>query len=517
MACYRNLIFFFVLILSSCAQVGTISGGDKDIYAPQPNLEKATPKNGSVNFKGNHVEIPFNEYFRLNNPSQTIKIVPPHTTIKAEVSKKTLLLHWDDQLQENTTYAIYLNNALKDITEGNDSIIQYVFSTGQILDSLTYSGQVLDAWTRQPVKGCVIALYKENSNELVSFCESDNLGNYQLNYLHQGKYTLLAFVDENIDLVHQKHEKVGFPIKHSIDIETSIVDTIPLLMFHEVGDPKITSQSYNAPGIFTIAANHSLETASFRLNNVNIDTPILNYLAEDSVELFLSTTELQSVDIVVESNEIRDTLKFRITKDNRSAPIRIKTSKKNNTFAPSEKIEFIVNDLITSIDTSLIEVVNIKDSIRVTDYSFTLNQNKLIFNLERDSIQQYSLLFKNQAVLTSHGETSEQFFNVQLKPIEKYGTLRLDLSFYSDPILIYVQRNGSVSTVIPVSSPSTLLLEELEPGDYTFKVVSDANGNKKWDAGNMSEYIQPEKIDFYSEKINVRANWEVEAALIPSK
>jgi len=93
-----SIRFGFILgalfLLSSCAQIEVLSGGDKDIYAPQPDLGKMSPTNGSVNFQGQEMIIPFNEFFTLNNPGENIVVVPPDFKVKAKIKKKNLLLSW---------------------------------------------------------------------------------------------------------------------------------------------------------------------------------------------------------------------------------------------------------------------------------------------------------------------------------------------------------------------------------------------------------------------------------------
>ncbi len=46
---------------------------------------------------------------------------------KSKLINKTLQLDLESNLAENTTYSLYLNGAVKDITEGNDSLIQMYF------------------------------------------------------------------------------------------------------------------------------------------------------------------------------------------------------------------------------------------------------------------------------------------------------------------------------------------------------------------------------------------------------
>ncbi len=45
---------------------------------------------------------------------------------------------------------------------------------------------------------------------------------------------------------------------------------------------------------------------------------------------------------------------------------------------------------------------------------------------------------------------------------------------------------------------------------YRFRIIEDKNGNGKWDTGSYLSHEQAEKIIYYLQKINVRANWDVE-------
>ncbi len=82
------------LLLNACAQVGTISGGDRDEHAPKPNYDKAEPKLNTTFFSGKEVTIPFDEFFSLNNPAQNIFIIPPHATLDASYKGKDLIFWW---------------------------------------------------------------------------------------------------------------------------------------------------------------------------------------------------------------------------------------------------------------------------------------------------------------------------------------------------------------------------------------------------------------------------------------
>ena len=149
------LIGLIGLLVSSCAQVGFLTGGEKDEYAPVP---KTNPENSQTLFKGNSIEFTFNEYVTLNNPKENIFMMPQVDGIQTSLKKKTLTVSWTETLLPNTTYVLYLNNAVKDLREGNDSLMTYVFSTGSEIDSLNYENDVVDAWTNEPLKNVFVGL-----------------------------------------------------------------------------------------------------------------------------------------------------------------------------------------------------------------------------------------------------------------------------------------------------------------------------------------------------------------------
>ena len=54
------LISALILIISACAKVGSPTGGRRDRLPPV--VVKSVPLNGARNFRGNKLEIVFNEY-----------------------------------------------------------------------------------------------------------------------------------------------------------------------------------------------------------------------------------------------------------------------------------------------------------------------------------------------------------------------------------------------------------------------------------------------------------------------
>jgi uncharacterized protein (DUF2141 family) len=515
MARYSYLIFLVSLFLASCAQVGSISGGEKDATAPKPIADKVNPPNASVNFTGNQIVIPFDEYFTLSSPSTSIQIVPPHATIKASVNKKTLTLSWDDTLQENTTYAIYLNNTVKDLSERNDSIMQYVFSTGSTLDSTNYSVSVVDAYTNAPVAESVVALYNPTTKTLVNFSQTDRSGKAKLTYLRPGTYEIIAFKDENNDLVAQETEELGFLSDSLITIDSTGSLLAPIRLFAPSPEPEILSSTFQGPASFLIETNVKIEDPSVSIDGVLIDSS--QYFSEEDMKLqvFVDPTELVSGKIALTTSSFSDTTTFRLIESKKKGLVRISSMQKSNSFAPSQSFSFKLNDLIQEIDTSLIHITRVEDSSLIS-YDVSFSSNILTFDVKRGASQEIRVEFDTDAITALTGKSVKFTGVMKLNSDKKYGVLSLDVSSYSNSIIIQVFKGTNLILEKKVEpSSERVLIPELVPGDYTFKVVRDENQNGKWDIGNLTTRVLPEQIDQYSKATTIRANWEIEVELVP--
>ncbi len=518
MADYRYLIFILLFIVTSCAQVGTITGGGPDVSAPKPLKEKVDPLNGSTNFDKNHIEMPFDEFFKLKSPSENIVMIPPHARINASYKGKTLLLDWQDTLEENTTYAIYLNGAIQDLTESNDSIIQYVFSTGEVLDTLSYGIQVRDAWTNKPVSKTTVILYDFFTKELKSFASTDSKGYAELNYLRPGEYSLAVFKDLNSDMEYQDHEPVAFSSNDQITLLENRVDSVPFRLFTPVLEPKISTKQFLGPNSYIIAANRPLSNVEFTINDEQISIDNMIYHAADSVQLFWNSEGVTKAEITVKNTVFNDTLSLRYSKNSANAPLIFSSANRTNTYAPSDTVAFKLNDLITSVDTSLIQIQNLLDSTKFTEYTISINKSTLFFHFDKSDISRLQFKFSPNAIGAIRDSLGAKEFIINLNPDRKYGSINLNLNYYQSPIVLQTIKDGSMIKETPIPVPTeSFKLNELVPGQYTFIIIDDKNGNGNWDVGDFETRIQPETLDVFSTPTKVRSNWEVDVELIPSE
>ena len=94
-----------------------------------------------------------------------------------------------------------------------------------------------------------------------------------------------------------------------------------------------------------------------------------------------------------------------------------------------------------------------------------------------------------------------------------YGSVKLKLDVPStdgDYIVQLLDEAGTIVREDFVVKPIVLEYSYLAPKKYKLKIIYDDNRNHKWDTGNYLKHIQPEKVIYNSELINIRSNWDAE-------
>ena len=66
------------------------------------------------------------------------------------------------------------------------------------------------------------------------------------------------------------------------------------------------------------------------------------------------------------------------------------------------------------------------------------------------------------------------------------------------------------------TEPNPFTFKHLDPGKYGIRVIFDENQNGRWDTGSYLKKLQPERISYFPDIIEVRANWELEQTFVIS-
>jgi uncharacterized protein (DUF2141 family) len=508
------LITLGALLLNSCAQVGVLSGGEQDLFAPAP--KKMIPEQNTINFTGNTVEIELNEFVELNNPQQNIIMVPAHAKPKVKLTKKTLLITWDETLAPNTTYSIYMNGLVKDITEGNDSLMAYVFSTGPIIDSLFYETSVENSRTNDAVNKCLVGLYTiSDTTKPLYFSRSDESGYVRINNIKADQYRVRAFMDDDKDLKANKTELRGFRT-NPIQLDSSYSDSIKLRLYVPLNDD-VRSFKFLAPGAFALGSASSMNQAQVSLNGEEILGSAIRMITNDSLLFFARVDTLTSVKAIVNRADRTDTLSYFLTKADKTTKSNLKPTLKSGVYRPNDPLTFELNDQIIGVSPSKITITNPTDSATIPIVDVRFEQNLLTIDVDRSNFKNLKIHFEKGSLRLLNGPDNEEAIHtIELKSEKDLGTIAVQVWKDPSPLLVELLSKNEILDSKIVVNPDVVKFSFLSPGEYNFRVTEDRNNNEKWDSGDESKSIQPEIIRYFSGP-RVRPNWEVEVQLDPKE
>lgn len=213
---YWLLTFAVGVLLVACASIGSPEGGPRD-YTP-PQVVKTSPEPGSVNFKGNKVEITFDEIINLKDQQKKVIISPaPKTQPLIRTVGKKVTVEFRDTLQENTTYVIDFSNAIEDNNESNQlDGYTFAFSTGETIDTMAVSGMVLRANDLEPMQHVIVGLHSNlddtafTSLPLERISRTNDKGMFTLRHLKPGTYHVFALNDVDGDYRMARTEDIAF-------------------------------------------------------------------------------------------------------------------------------------------------------------------------------------------------------------------------------------------------------------------------------------------------------------------
>jgi len=214
-----SLIFLNLLLLTifSCARMGSPDGGWYD--ETPPKILGTSPANGSDDVNSKKVTILFNEFVKLDNPTEKVVVSPPQLEApEVKVSGKRITVALQDTLKPNTTYTIDFSDAITDNNEGNPlGNYTYSFSTGNRIDTMEVAGYVLEAQNLEPIKGILVGLYSNLSDTafqhepMMRIARTDGNGHFVIKGVAKGDYRIYALQDMDGNYkFNQPGEKIAF-------------------------------------------------------------------------------------------------------------------------------------------------------------------------------------------------------------------------------------------------------------------------------------------------------------------
>lgn len=567
----RVFFIFLTIFICGCAKEMQPIGGEKDITPPVP--ASAKPYFYSTNFNANKITIKFDEFIQLTNQSQTIISPPLNHPLEITLKGKAVVVSIKDTLPPNTTYNINFGEVIRDYTEGNISKnFQYIFSTGNEIDTIFVFGKIFDASTGKPVPNIQVGLYKSVEDSAVARQKPDNYavtdkdGFFSIYNIKSTSYKIFALKDLSSDMLFNKPEESTAFLEESLNPEVSyinIFDTLKVIksintqnndtifadslvektvlisnlgqvnMYMFTQDYKkqfVKSHSRPSRHLLNIVFNRE----PYSKNNIYLEdnTPLIQMplLRQDSILLLLPDTviskndsiklfcEYTYIDSLKNMQTKTDTLLF-VSEKQKTAQdtlLKIETNILGGKIEMDEPLKIIFNHPIIDLDSLPVKLYQIEDTVKKElPLEITWDTTKTILTITHnyDSYYNYEFCADSLAFKDIYGYCSDSTA-YKFRPLDEtdYGILSVVMigNYDESSVFELIDQKGNVVWQQLYPTEKTFNIAKLKAGTYTLHFFIDKNRNGKRDTGSYFEHILPEHVVTYKKEITIKANWDTE-------
>jgi len=491
------------------------TGGEKDIIPPEVIL--TSPANYQTNFKSPEIELTFDEFVELKNFNQQFSVSPPlENKVDYNLKGKTLNITILDTLKENTTYTLNFGNSIVDISEGNpQTSFKYVFSTGPVLDSLKIQGNVHHALSGKPMEGFLAMLYLDSDEDSVGYrakpqyyAVTQEDGSFSIENIKDENYRLLVLDDKDFNFkITSRQEPRGF--------ETKLINPGKDSIYHLrtfVEKNRLKFNQLKQTGVGKALVYYSADVPDgFKITDKN-ENPIFidDRNGRDTLTLFFEKGVSDTSLFYAQYADVTDTLFIRNAEFDKIEPA---LRAKRAVVTPSDILTLTSNKPIENFDPSYLIYVKNGDTVAAPKLTLDENGFDLVFD-ERPSFgDKYTVHFIPGFVSAFYQEqvdTASVGFKTKKETDYAFHIISLTQEADQQSVIQLLDEKNTLVFETTVVGKKTIEVPFLEPDGYILRVIIDDNKNGVWDTGNYLEQIQPERVLYYPEVIELRANWEIE-------
>jgi hypothetical protein len=537
------------LALISCAKIGSLSGGPKDMQAPKIDTT-LSDENFQVRFFPEKIILHFDEWIELKNQSQ-ILISPPlqfNPEINYRGKQVEVIFDKEEILRDSTTYAINFGDAIVDFTEANPvKNFRFVFATGDKIDSLSLNFKAVDAYSGKAIEDVTVMLYDENRDSIVYtdkpyyFARTDKTGFCTIQNMRSGKFKCFALKDGDFNLIYnQESELIGF-LDSLIDVNTNdMVRGVVIELFLPLPDFQIVESTIHRRGKLKFLANRIVDQIDLVETNLDlIDYEVLH----DSIFYWYQTDSVSADSVfMVFQYEDHAELDTFIMNSKRTTPfpgeIKFASFKgRKTTLNPRQALSLKLNQIIKQIDTSFFELMpepgkpsfDTIDSLTI-DTIFpppvfipfnciidSLDKRQIILDAKFEEGKKYILNLYPGALegyYENSNDTLQTAINIEL--LENLGNIYCtfdSLDMTQQYVVLLKQKERVIDTKTINGQQNTRLdFLLMSPGNYNLEIIVDHNKNGRWDPGDYSQKRQAEnKLDIKLDEL--KKNWDLETEI----
>lgn len=528
------IYIYIIALLSSCAQVVPLTGGDKDQQPPK--LTEAIPANQTLNFTGNKIVLKFDEYVQLRDLFNQL-IITPQLTEQPEINAKgkSIEIQFKENLKKETTYKLYFGNAIADITEGNMlSNFEYVFSTGANIDTLKLSGKAIDAFTLKELKDITIGLYQNTEDSIILKSKPDYIsktkadGTYIISNVKAGTYKAIAIADNNKNYLYDLGELIGFT---DANVQLDTDKNIDFTLFKE--EPKkifIKKADHSSPEKVLIVLNgKNSPSNTISIKNTKGES-INDYLLKsnrnsDSLHVYFKNIPADSIYIYMNKSSDGTLVTFQSKEqlekqfERKRYPLELKTLSATNGSLPVYAPLILHSSfLVANYDvTKALVIENGKDAGTMNENDFIVKGDSIYVTKKWKEDSEYKLQLLPGTIKDNYNRTNDTLL-ISFKTNSKsdYGTLILKHSFNYPNLIVQLYNSSSncafekIITPLSDKNGNEIVFTNVLPDTYKIKFIVDSNKDKLFSAGDYFNKQQAEKVFMYDKEVKIIADWENE-------
>lgn len=170
-----------------------------------------------------------------------------------------------------------------------------------------------------------------------------------------------------------------------------------------------------------------------------------------------------------------------------------------------------------SIDSAGFRIEELVDSVwmpvaaKIPSPPDSLQPMRLLTEMTWKPKTKYRVTIDSLAVTDIYGNHNRPFVQeVSTHAIEDYAALFFNIGDLGpDSAIVELLSSDKPVRLEPVRN-GVATFEYVTPGAYYARLFIDRNHNGRWDTGSVADTVQPEDVFYFSKKLNLKKNWDVE-------
>ena len=450
--------------------------------------------------------------------------------------KSVLFSFPEDPLIEDITYIINFGNAIVDITVGNPvSDFRLVFSTGDVIDSLSFSGNVYDATTGKPVEDAIVLMHENLSDTAVTtlrplyVARSNADGSFKLDNLKSDTFQVFAIVDRVANYIYEPEnlESIAF-IDSLLLLKKN--NTKPVKLYLSKPILPLAKKGFDITrfGRIAIGFNLKAENVALKADDPAVKS-LYSFATDDSLLIWYNRADTVDWNLILtRDSTFLDTISVLSSKIKDQGDLELAPTKAISTEPtptnPYDTFRINFNYPISRIDTTKINL-NQDSSLQRQSVNVQIDKrDKRIILVDKKFKEEslYKLQFLPGAFISLHQRTNDSLtYQLQMQTREDLSNFNIKLlGLDSTKQYVYSLSNkaGDVLDEKIILGDTSMVFNYpyIVPAEYSAKLIFDTNQNGKWDPGDFNIFRQPEKVKIKTfEKLlanfDREEEWKIEA------